>query len=90
MKVKNEKYLPLGSIVSLKNSKIKLIIIGYCKNLSIYKEKKCDYIATIYPIGIINLRESLFFNHEQIDKIFYIGYKDETFIKMNEMLWELE
>ena len=31
----------------------------------------------MYPEGILSLKQTILFNHEQIDKIYYIGLIDE-------------
>lgn len=36
-----------------------------------------DYIACLYPEGNINEEYMYLFNHEQIDRIHFIGYQDE-------------
>lgn len=81
-----DKYLPLGSIISLKQNKTQIMIVGYTKNIKIDKEKKYDYVGCIYPFGIISLKEMLCFNHEDIEKVFYIGYKNDVFLKMNDIM----
>lgn len=83
--MKNEKYLPIGTIVKVKNQKPKLMIIGYCKSISVDKKQDRDYVACIYPQGILNLRESLAFKHEQIEEVLFEGYKDYTYDAINLM-----
>lgn len=79
------KYLPIGTIVLLKNGKTLLMIIGYPLNVKADKNKSYDYIACLYPIGIISLRDILCFNHNQIDKVYYMGYKNDKYMKMDEI-----
>lgn len=88
MEIKKEKYLPIGSIVTLKDSRLKFMIIGYCKNIRIDKYKENDYTACIYPLGIVNLKETLAFKHEQIKDIYYLGYNDKLTKKLNKILNE--
>ncbi|MBR6690864.1 MAG: DUF4176 domain-containing protein [Bacilli bacterium] len=80
------KYLPLGSIVSLNGKDAKLMIIGYKrKNREI--NKIFDYSGCMYPTGIfIPSSYSLSFNHDQIDKVYYVGYKDDKYKKLCELL----
>ena len=36
-----------------------------------------DYLACLYPEGNINEEFMYLFNHDQIDKVYYLGYEDE-------------
>ena len=81
-----EKYLPIGSIVTIKDIEKKLMIIGYCLTIQADKEKKNDYIACLHPEGIVNLRETYAIKHEQIDKVHYMGYVDKNTEMVNEVL----
>ena len=83
-----EKYLPIGSIVLLKGAKKRIMIIGFMASSNETKDKVFDYMGCIYPEGVISSDQSLVFNHDQIDKIYYIGYSDkeekEFSMKLNE------
>lgn len=84
-----EKYLPIGSIVLLKGAKKRIMIIGFMASSNETKDKVFDYMGCIYPEGVISSDQSLVFNHDQIDKIYYIGYSDkeekEFSMKLNEL-----
>lgn len=69
------KFLPIGSIVLLKNAKKRVMVNGFC---IIDEEKKnmYDYSGCLYPEGMIDSKQNLAFNHNQIEKIFFIGYSD--------------
>lgn len=71
-----EKYLPIGTVCLLKDGKKKLMITGFCtvaqKDSKIY-----DYNACLYPEGILSTDQAIVFNHDQIDKIYYMGYSDK-------------
>lgn len=72
-----EKYLPIGSVVLLKNAEKRVMITGFCC-LSLKDENKIyDYCGCIYPEGVINSEGTLLFNHDKIDKICAVGYRDE-------------
>ena len=66
------KYLPIGSIIEVKNAKF--IIAGYLGKKT-EDNKVYDYLCTIFPFGAIS-NEYLFFNNEDIDKVVFIGYQD--------------
>lgn len=72
-----EKYLPIGSVVILKNGKKKLMINGFaCKDLDT-GDKIYDYSGCVYPEGVLSFDKAIVFDHDQIEKIFYLGYIDE-------------
>ena len=69
-----EKYLPIGSVVLLKKANKMIMINGYCavaKNLS---DKVFDYRGCPYPEGIISSTGVALFNHDDIQKVEYLGY----------------
>ena len=71
-----EKFLPLGTIVLLKGATKKLMITGFFPISSEEKDVVYDYAGVMFPEGALN-NEVALFNHEQIDKIYYIGYVDD-------------
>lgn len=77
MNQNTEKYLPIGSVVLLKNGKKRLMITGYATIDMEKKDKIFDYCGCIFPCGIISTDQTLLFNHEDITKIFAVGYQDE-------------
>lgn len=73
-KVKN--LLPVGSVVLNKNADKKLMIIG----ILIESEGiRHDYIAVTYPEGFMDAQHLYAFNHEDIEKVEYIGFMDAEF-----------
>ena len=72
-----EKFLPVGSVVLLKEAKKKLMITGFCLVSKQNVDKVYDYCACIYPEGVISSERSILFNHNQIEKVFAIGYSDD-------------
>lgn len=71
------KYLPIGTVVLLKNAKKRLMITGFCAYDEGKKDKVYDYTGCLYPEGIISSREMALFDHSQIDKIYYLGLQDQ-------------
>lgn len=69
--------LPLGSIVKLKKGEQKLMII--CR-LPLFNNRGSigyfDYSACLYPYGQTD-QNMFFFNEEDIDEIFFTGFKNE-------------
>ena len=71
-----DKYLPIGSVVLLKNGTKRVMIYGR-KQIHIETGKEWDYLACLYPEGNINEEFMYLFNHDQIDKVYYLGYRDD-------------
>lgn len=63
--------LPLGSVITLKKGRKKLMIIG-----RIQEERSSgilyDYAAVLYPEGILDASELYMFQGEDIDRIYHI------------------
>lgn len=73
-------YLPLGSIVTLKNGDgTKLIIIGRMNTLENADGDQgyFEYSAVPYPAGIDDPDQILFFNREDVDQTIYTGFADK-------------
>lgn len=69
--MKNKKYFPIGTVVSLKEGAKRVMIIGFCSVGD--SEKVFDYSGCIYPEGLISSKQILLFDHSQIDKVYHIG-----------------
>ena len=70
-----KEYLPIGSVVTLKNTKKRIMIVGRLQNL-IHRDEVYDYAAVLYPEGLIDSEHFYLFNQEDIDCLFYIGLQD--------------
>ncbi len=84
----NGKYLPIGSVVLLQGGTKRVMITGFC-SIPKGENKIYDYTGCMYPEGILSSSSSFLFNHEQIDKIFFIGYKDEEETTFKEKLKDM-
>ncbi len=71
------KFLPIGTVVLLKGAKKRLMITGFCSFDEAKKDKAYDYTGCLYPEGIISSKQMALFNHSQIEKVFYLGLRDE-------------
>ncbi len=70
---KQTNFLPLGSIIVLKQTTQKLIIIA---RGMLVEENYYDYGAFLYPQGLIE--DSLvYFNEDQISKVMFHGFTDD-------------
>ena len=84
-----EKFLPIGTVVMLKGGSKRVMIIGFCSIADNDRQKVYDYSGCLYPEGIISSNQTLLFNHEQIEKIFYVGLEDEEEKKFKNKLDEI-
>lgn len=75
MKLNTEEYLPIGSVVSLKKGTKKIMIIGFLAGC-INNKQMYDYAACLFPEGMVASDKTLFFNHEQIEKVYFLGYNN--------------
>lgn len=84
-----EKFLPIGSVVLLKEGTKRLMITGFCVIAKDNSNKIYDYCGCLYPEGVISSDQTALFNHEQIDKIYYIGLNDDENNEFQKTLKEL-
>lgn len=74
--------LPVGSVVLLKNSTKRLMVIGVCqKEQGAEPPVLWDYAGCLYPEGYMGPTKTYMFNNEQIEKIYALGYQDEEQFK---------
>lgn len=92
-----EKYLPIGTVVVLKEGTKKLMITSYlvfhstdgsASNFINGTAEVFDYGACLYPEGILDANTSFAFNHEQIDTIIYMGCESEDQKELSHKLIE--
>ena len=86
MEQTKKKYLPIGSVVLLKNAKKRLMITGFCAQPDNDESKIYDYSGCIYPQGIISTDAMAVFNHDDIETIYNVGYIDNEEIAFKEEL----
>lgn len=82
-----EKYLPVGTIVLLKDAQKRLIIIGYDVRNSANESR--DYCGCFFPEGLKDASSLMVFNHDKIDKVYHMGLYDEESEKFFENLAKL-
>lgn len=81
-----QKFLPIGSVVLLKEGKKRIMITGFCCIGNADKNKTYDYSGCLYPEGFLSSDKTLLFDHDQIEKVYYIGYSDDEEKKFQEKL----
>ena len=90
----NNKMLPLGSIVHLKEGTAKMLIMGRASLLANEGEKPMlfDYASVMYPIGFNGKEQIYYFNEEHIDQVLFTGFNDSDDERAQKVLadWKAE
>ena len=91
-----ERFLPIGTVVLLKGGKRELMIMAYCivPSGEVYDKegevdaagKMFDYGACFYPEGMITSDQLFAFNHDQIEKICFMGYETDNQKEISKVL----
>ncbi len=86
-------YLPIGSVVLLRNGVKKAMIIGIMPIIKDKngEQKSFDYTGVLYPEGLLSIEASFVFNHDQITDVVFRGYENperEDFINRIEQNME--
>ena len=88
------KFLPIGTVVLLKGGKKRAMITGFCSIAQENQEKIYDYSGCVYPEGYLSSNQVWLFDHDQIEKIFFVGFEDEEEImfkdKLNKIVASIE
>ena len=69
----NNKLLPIGSVISLRGAKKKLMIIGSSVKVEV-TDTVYDYIGLPFPEGYIDSEKMFLLNAEDIAEVHFIGY----------------
>lgn len=87
----NEKRIPLpiGSVVKLKKVR-KLVMVYGREQLQTSSNKMYDYVSVPYPEGNISEDYNLFFNHDMIEEVLYLGYENEEELAIREKIHSSE
>ena len=80
----NEKYLPVGTVVTLNGATKKVMILGYFPMSE--DNKVYDYNACTYPEGVLDADRTLAFNHDKIKEVNHMGLVDDEYRNYNEQL----
>ncbi|MCL2287263.1 MAG: DUF4176 domain-containing protein [Firmicutes bacterium] len=78
-------FLPIGSVVLLKEAKKRIMIIGV-KQQETNTDKIWDYSGCLYPEGIIDSDSLFLFDENQIEMLFFIGFQDGEGLQFLDML----
>ncbi|MCL2012616.1 MAG: DUF4176 domain-containing protein [Cystobacterineae bacterium] len=70
------KYLPIGTVVLLKEANKPLMIYGK-QQLDTGTEETYDYVACFYPEGNIGQEHTYLFNADEIAQVLFVGFDNE-------------
>ena len=73
------RFLPIVSVVRLKEGQKRLMITGFLQMEQDEKGQKniWDYSGCLYPEGMLTSEANYVFNHSQIEKVYFVGLVDE-------------
>jgi hypothetical protein len=69
--------LPIGSVIWLRNAEHALMIHGVMQQ-NLETGEEYDYIGVLYPEGNMGEKTQFLFMHEDIEKIVFRGYEDDS------------
>ena len=78
-------YLPLGTVVRLKNGTKRIMIYGR-RQIQAETGEMYDYVACFYPEGNISPEYTFLFNGDSIEEVIFEGFSDEENDKYVELL----
>jgi len=80
-----KKYLPIGSVVLLKDAEKRVMIVGLAQQEA-ETDKVWDYSGVLYPEGMLNSDNVFLFNEDQIEMLFFVGFQDAEGLQFLENL----
>jgi len=83
----HDKYLPIGTIILLKDNISMYMIVGYFNEK---KDNANDYICVPFPYGLMAVDVLKNCKHDDIDSILFFGYKNDKYIEMNEKMKRID
>ena len=86
----NKRYLPIGSVIKLKNNNKSIMItcyysVEYARDLEIY-----DYSGCAYPEGVMIKSSCCSFNQSDIKEVLFEGYKTDEYTTLTNSLNEID
>lgn len=84
-----KKFLPIGSVVLLKDSQKRIMIVGV-RQKQADSDKVWDYSACLYPEGILDPERLYLFDTDQISRLYFIGFQDGEGLAFTERLNQIE
>ena len=87
--VSYDKVLPIGTVVLLKNATKRLMILGYQRTAAADESVVFDYCGCVYPDGYLNPERTAIFNHENIERVYYLGLQNDEYLVAAEKIREV-
>ena len=84
-----KKYLPIGSVVLLKDSQKRIMVVGV-RQKQVDSGKIWDYSACLYPEGILDPDKLFLFNNDQIERVYFVGFQDGEGLAFMEAVCKLD
>jgi len=86
-----ERFLPIGTVVLLKDGNKKVMITSYMIYPTGADENKnmYDYGGCMFPEGVMDSKTGIGFNHDQIEQVVHYGLEDEEFNELNDTMKEV-
>jgi len=72
-----EKFLPIGSVVLLRDATKRVMITGYASVSPDTGDKIFDYSGCVFPEGFFDYNQVCVFDHDQIVELSFKGLEDE-------------
>lgn len=72
---KNKTYLPNGSVVLVDGIEGRIMICGRLVKKE-GEERLYDYTGCRYPSGLNNREDLVYFDNEQLNMVFFLGFQD--------------
>lgn len=80
-----ENMLPIGSVVALGGGEKRLMVVGRIQKMqgddTIY-----DYVGCPYPEGVVSANAFAFFNRDDIERVYFIGFQDPEALELSARL----
>lgn len=70
-------HLPVGTVVKLKNSSKRMMVIGY--DMKNDESKSYNYAGCLYPQGVSESSRIALFNNDDIESIVFFGFIDAEY-----------
>lgn len=78
-----ENLLPVGSVVLLKGANKRVVVIGRLQTRA-GDRKVYHYCACTFPEGLMDLDSFVFFDHDDIDRVYFVGCQDSEELRFRE------
>lgn len=78
--------LPIGSVVTLQDVELKVMVVGYMPRNLDNPEEEHEYTGLFYPLGYRTADQFVQFDMEQVVSIDFIGYQDQEQMEFEEYI----